>query len=439
MKLNDKNVSLTIFLSAVLVLSMILSFRIEKAGYTVAGEDSYMYMLQDLGYNPYYHIINMIDGNTLLMLNSIISVVNLMFFYFLLRKKRCSIEMAFITCVIIILSPVFIYSAFFVHFYALAIFLDLAAFLLLLNNGKIRVLSLPLFLAASFFDFINSVVIITMLLFLIGRDVKDKILYYCLFVVFLISYLNYNMIEKGLMMYHSVWNMMLSDLGSVNGYGLFTLMLMALGAYLLWIKYNYEKFWFLFAAVGLAIAIYYSELNMYANYMVCFVAAIGFIEIFRSRWENNFLKRATIMLIVCGLLFSSISYINRITDMLPDRDTVEALEWLKGQDDGVVLSHFTRGMWIKYYAQKQPFVSSLSSMKDNAAAEEIFYSRNLKNTTEMLDSNGIRWLYIDAEMKQGLVWEKQEQGLLFLFRNKENFRKAYENKNAEMWEFLKDE
>ncbi|MBR9691538.1 hypothetical protein GOV06_02025, partial [Candidatus Woesearchaeota archaeon] len=65
-----------------------------------------------------------------------------------------------------------------------------------------------------------------------------------------------------------------------------------------------------------------------------------------------------------------------------------------------------------------------------------FYSRNLKTTRSILDKYNIRYIWIDPKMKQGQVWTREEQGILFLFRNSETFKKLYSKDDIEIWEYL---
>ena len=69
---------------------------------------------------------------------------------------------------------------------------------------------------------------------------------------------------------------------------------------------------------------------------------------------------------------------------------------------------------------------------------EIFYSRNLKDTKILLEKYNINYIWIDNKMKNGLVWEKEQQGLLFLFRNNETFNNIYNNQGIEIWEIIKE-
>ena len=50
----------------------------------------------------------------------------------------------------------------------------------------------------------------------------------------------------------------------------------------------------------------------------------------------------------------------------------------------------------------------------------------------------LKWaIWIDSQMKDGQVWTKEDEGLLFLFSNKETFRRVYNKEGIEIWEVRK--
>jgi hypothetical protein len=65
----------------------------------------------------------------------------------------------------------------------------------------------------------------------------------------------------------------------------------------------------------------------------------------------------------------------------------------------------------------------------------IFYSTNLVSVSENLELLNIRYIWINQEMKQGLVWD-DTSGLLFLLRNKDVFDLIYSEEGIEIYEFL---
>ena len=69
-------------------------------------------------------------------------------------------------------------------------------------------------------------------------------------------------------------------------------------------------------------------------------------------------------------------------------------------------------------------------------SNEMFYSSDLGRTKELFTKYSIEYIWIDKRMKNE-VWERPEQGLLFLFRNSETFKKLYDKNGIEVWQVLK--
>ena len=148
-------------------------------------------------------------------------------------------------------------------------------------------------------------------------------------------------------------------------------------------------------------------------------------------------------MLLAGLIFSSISYIGRISSLPPDQPIINSLEWFSTRSEGIVLSHYENGFWIETVAKKPVFLDPLVAYSPNPnfkfnQSNEIFYSRNLKATKNLLSNYSISYIWIDKSMKQGKVWTKEEEGLLFLFRNNETFKNIYHSKEVEIWEVLGD-
>ena len=103
------------------------------------------------------------------------------------------------------------------------------------------------------------------------------------------------------------------------------------------------------------------------------------------------------------------------------------------------LSHYSKGDWIQAISgnpvildSNMGYISLLDARFNDS--DELFYTRNLRLARELLNKYEVKYIWIDKEMKEGLIWTREEQGLLFLFRNKENFKKVYSNDNVEIWE-----
>ena len=72
---------------------------------------------------------------------------------------------------------------------------------------------------------------------------------------------------------------------------------------------------------------------------------------------------------------------------------------------------------LLFYANKDPFCSPLYC--NRTAFLNISYSRDLENTKKNLKKYNIRYIYLYDKS----LWEKEDDGLLFLLRNNNTFKR----------------
>ena len=97
---------------------------------------------------------------------------------------------------------------------------------------------------------------------------------------------------------------------------------------------------------------------MYGNFIIIYLSSLGIVYLLKSKWELDSIKELTTLIIVCGLIFSTVLYAKQTGEMNPNQDIVEALKWLEEQEEGIVFSHYSRGYWIEYLADKESFTDS---------------------------------------------------------------------------------
>ena len=228
------------------------------------------------------------------------------------------------------------------------------------------------------------------------------------------------------------------------GFGIFNVLLALVGLYVVW---NTKKqiTGYIMLSFLVLLSFYTPQINIYLGFIVAIFAGYGFISIIKMKWKIDLIKKLTIILIICGLLFSTLSYINRTANELPNNEIIQSLKWLKENSakEDIVLSHYSKGLWIEAISQRPVVLDSQTNYIEDLDirfndSNTVFYSRNLKNTKTLLDKYNVKYIWIDQLMKQGQVWVKEKQGLLFLFENKETFKKVYSNNNTEIWEILEE-
>lgn len=376
----------------------------------------------------------------------LLGLFSVILIYSILTKFSFSPIKKFTIGMIFVLSPVSLYLFSTSNSYAFAIFVFLLGFYLLIKES---LLYLPVFALLALFNPLFSLAAIFFLFSYYLYDKKSKRRFYTAMVIigvtsliyYTILYIKFGLpnlidIEKSNIIIRSI-----SDFGAKTGFGIFHFMLFLFGVYSLW-NAKKQKLIYLLFLILIILSAYYTPLNVYLNLILCFAAGYGFLAFIDRKWEILTLKKLTILILVCGLLFSSLSYINRISGETPHKETLKSLEWFLKQPNGITLSHYSNGYWVEAIANKTPLLDENKYYLRDVDAKfnssnEIFQSRNLKNTRELLDQYNISYIFITSQMKEGEVWKNKEDGLLFLLRNNETFKNLYSSKDSEIWKVIR--
>jgi hypothetical protein len=249
-------------------------------------------------------------------------------------------------------------------------------------------------------------------------------------------------LQNNLFSYKNILTSTISDFGADFGISIFHAILLFIGIIVIRIK---EKSFphYISLIVVFALSMFFPLMLIFFNFFVCFLASYALFEIYYKNWEIQALKNITLTLIIYGLLFSCFSFQTRLINQSPRSEEINGLNFLKELPDGTVLSHQSNGYIIEYFSNKKAFTDDriylMKSAKEKLnESNAIFYSRNLENTKNMLSKNNISYIFIDNEMKEGVIWDKRNQGLLFLLDHSSDFERIYSKENIEIWKVLKN-
>ncbi|MFC1801164.1 hypothetical protein ACFLZB_01775 [Nanoarchaeota archaeon] len=363
-------------------------------------------------------------------------------FYNLLRKSKLEIELQLAVAALLILSPIFIFTFATLNHYSALIFLILLGFNFLITK-KCKYLALPVFLIIPFFDVFTTFFVLILLLMYLFIS-KEKFVYYIFgsfllltiilqFVYPQIFYLQPIFLERNISFEF------FSDLGGFLGFGFFPLLLSFLGLIITWKqkKINY----LIYLLIVFLIASFFilgDYVNIYLNFFLVLLAGQGFIWLWKRSWKFDFLKKISVLILIFGIVFSTVSYVNRLSVEPLNPSIEESMIWLKDRTSpgGFVLSHPEKSFWIEAIAERKPFLDIYGDdyQQRLETAELIFYSRDWKLTTQLLEENKIKYIWIDSEMLNGQVWNEEEEGLLFLLRDP-RYRRIYRQEGIEIWRF----
>ena len=405
-------------------------------------------------FNPYHYILASLSsiinlGLLLRLFPFIFGILSLLIFYNILKKIGIELNARFLTGLIFALSPIFIYFFTLPNQHTIPFFLNLVAFYFFLSKGPYFLISILSFMVIPFFGLSHAIVGFLAILSygLSNKKMMSKVTapFIVLLIASLIKYIpfysKYPLPHSPSFITFNVFNSFISDFGALIAFGIFALLLSLLG--LITLKKSYQNIIFYFLSALLLISSYYFvPLRIYINLLFAFLIANTLNMFIKRKWEMKIIKHLTLLAIICGLLFSTISYVDRISNLDPDVEIISSLEWLKNQKKGIVFSHYEKGFWIEDIANKPVVMDGLFDYSPEVEQRyndsiTIFNSRNLKTTTEIFDKYNVVYIWIDEKMKTGQVWENENQGLLFLLKNSEKFKRVYSLDKVEIWTYIK--
>lgn len=369
-----------------------------------------------------------------------------------------------LSLLILLLSPPFLYLFSASNAFAAVIFLTSLGFYLLLFDKKILSILAMLFMSAiTFFSFFSILFVI--FLFFIYAVVRDrkKIKWFLLFLVIVIIFEifnHYNLLSKyGLpeqirfKIIQSTINFsyqaLFSDFGGKFGLSLFSVFLLFLGIYVLWTDKKYKYFYvYLSVLLLLLISIYFNFVIFYLNIIIAIIGSIGLIKLLNRKWESQLIKNLSIGIVIIGIIFSGISFINQLALSEPTKKQIEALSYLKAKSahGAVVFSYYDRGFWFTHINKKNVmdpnfFYAPLVNERWQDSLN-LLYSKKIEDTIAMLNKYDIEYIWIDKAIRERFYGDR-ETNLLYQLRNDPRFKLVFKNFNeehqveVEIWEYEK--
>jgi len=387
-------------------------------------------------------------------------ITSICLLFVLMKQFKIDPSRRNLTLFFLALTPAFIYT--FTVSNPTAVGFCLNLFAIFFFTKKSRVLSyfsVLLFMIVPFFGFHNMLFSFVFLIFyhMVNKDKvekyikKVKLTFVTVVLIVIVSIINFGSIVSNLGFSHfypdfitrNIFVIFITDFGGMIGFSMFLILLSVIGLFITWRDKGRYVTFYLILIFTFIYKYYNDDVSIYLALMLCFLGAVGFLKLASTKWEIDEIKHILPLLLICGLLFTTMSYSSVLVKQGPDKETVRSLIWLKDNapKNSLVLSHFQNGYWIEYFSglpvyMDLDFLYSPNPQKRYELSEGMFYSRDLEYTSSLLHSQRIKYIYIDSRMKSGLVWSSPKQGLLFLFRNNETFKKLYTNSYVEIREVV---
>lgn len=375
-------------------------------------------------------------------------LISLILFYLILNEFYVEPNLRYISLIVLILSPPFIYMfSSYTSFTSVTLILMLTIYLFIKKSDVLNYISYALFFVIPFFGYQYLILILLLALIYCIKEKKIKRFYIVLAIslisvlfVYLPNLIRYGFSESPQFTKPLIYASLFSDLGGEFGISIFILFLSFFGLNYLWkSKYKYLPT-YLTLIVLIVLIFYFQSFIIYLNFVLSVLAALGIIYLLRSKWESEAIRKLTIWLLVIGLIFSTTVFLKENSISQPNQNLYDALIALNNYDssDSVVFSHYSYGVFINSIAKKKNVMDSNFFYAPNLNeqykdSQTLFYTRNFNVAFDLTDKYNIEYILVTKEMKQGLVWEQEDEGLLFLLESVNIYKRIYYNDEVEIW------
>ncbi len=370
----------------------------------------------------------------------------LSFILFYLLVARINYNIKGLASLLLIISPTFLYMFSIAVKYSAALFFILLGFYLYFRKQKL--FSYLAFILSGLFSVFSLLLVVLIFLYYSLKKTQFRKDFFVLFIGFLILFLMfyYKIFSLGLpdvffnigsFSFVSFLSFIIFGFGGKFGLGFFFLILAILGIY----YYYREKYKFIFAYFLFGLFLFFSYyatfLLLYINFLLAFFAAAGFVYLYQKEWKSDVFGFLTLLVICCGVLFSTFVFYDSIDDFYPIDSYGDAIGFLRQQEPGVVFSDYTNGEIINY-AGKQNFMDKKFAFAPNIWArledrDTLFKTRSINVTMEVINKYDIKYLFIDSSMKEK-YFINEEDGLLFVLKySPQAFERIFENEDVEVW------
>lgn len=348
---------------------------------------------------------------------------------------------------------VFISSPFFIGtlimpdvFLSITFFQFLAFFLLLQDSRYLRGFSYITYVVASLFSIIHLVISLAILLFYCSHKkmyrpfyIQSALSSLVIVVYYIPSYLFFPELKR-FVFDSSTVSHFITDFGATFGFSMFMIALAVVGLFRF---YKRRHLFFIFCMlIIIFLSFFYAELKVYANFELAFLSGLAVAFLINRNFDLPSMRDFSIILVMCGLLFGTVSYIDRAVQFPPSAELRDALIFIRDNtsESSVVFSDIENGFWIYQISKRRP-VTDKNMLKNpdyfqyiNKSTETL-YSWDIRKTRTLLQDLNTTHILITDAMFEG-IWQKPDQGLHSLLKNNETFKKLYQVNTTEVWQFF---
>lgn len=400
-------------------------------------------------YDYLIYLIGLVLGFNLaaIVVPLILGISSILIFDMLLEKTKVPTRDRYLMLFSLLMTPTILYTFTLAGSPALIVLLNLLGLYFYTRRGKLNlVLSIASYSVLSFYGLIYIILplAVTLIYSINKKENFNRFTILAFTIILVTTSYNIYMIKsngpKITLPQSTSMTEFFSDFGAISGFGVFNLLLAAIGFGIVW-KRDTKLFYLIlvFCLINIFIYVIKPELAL-ISFLFSVLSGFGIGLLLDRKWSLELVKTLTFVVIICGLLFSMISYVVRIDNSGLNPKQLDALMWLKNQDRGIVFSDEANGIWIESIANQPTFMDinydySPNLLERISDKNEIINSRVLIKTMTLLKKNNITYIYIDSNMRKN-IWYDEEDGLIFLFSNNQTFKKIFDNKDAEIFKVI---
>ncbi len=306
----------------------------------------------------------------------------------------------------------------------------------------------PFFFGMILFYGSAHIILTTLLIFTLGKmsskptygNCLSFIFIVCLIAQFFLSSLQLQMVFPP---YLILLQQLLSDFGGKFGISVFTLFISIFGAYTFWterkVRASPHAFFFILATLFFTFfsASYYL---LYLILPITVFATTGFFSLLRRQWKMENLRDLTIFLLILGIIFSATSTVSRTAALDPNPEMMDALLWLKenSYENAIILTSEKYANIVTSATERRIIYDKITAAdpENKLIVEEVqrlFHTRDIDVALSLFEHYQIDYVIVFSDMSSGLVWDSNDEGLLFVLENGKNFKKVFENNNVIIW------
>lgn len=372
---------------------------------------------------------------SVLILSLLFGILSLILIYLILDRMEFKKRNLAITFFLISPTTVWLFSTF-SKFIPAFFFSILSLYLLLINK---EMLSLLFVAFTSFFGVESSIAV---LIFSILGLKKESWRWFlkALWVSLIINALLFTIfigVHKLSLEFNRIF-LIFSPL-SKFGVNVFSFLLAIIGIFATWKERKVRKRLFSIYVVFLVLLLF-SIVNpnivFFFNFILIFLASIGFIRLVERDWASNLIRNLTLGILILGLVLSVISVPTKIASLEPNMQIINALTFLKNEEYGRVLSVKENGFFIKYFSERESFIDEFKSrimIGIENKTTMLFHERNLERLKKEFEKENVKYILLDQKTKQ--LFRTEDEGILLLLKHSEIFEKIYDKEGIEIWKF----